>query len=1302
MANVSPSGRRGRAHGRVRADSPLREKTLKRSLVVQGIIHRTLAVAYSHLSRLNGRTLAEYCNDERIPRYIAKYLTDEENKLIASDTPVDKYEVKLLYKLFKTCCGLSSPKDKRWNSEDDRETFEFLITFCYTAHIDLQEASTADVHKLKLEMDKVLDALLLLIGKVEKEKKVDETSLKSELMKHIRGDVDYDAVEVSLMQNTYNALTEHTIHQMLVMVYTHLNNLNGRSLSNYLKKRRINLISRTRFSNEGKYLEGNPSPHKMPVSILYPVVKRVCFNFDKLELRKKDAEEELEIILSDLKKEFNTPPKELTKEQMQSGPGKSDESMRYIEKCCTIYTLLDRALEELCNKKGKDRRSIIGDLAQERLDAESVQALPELPVSSSQDASSSLQDSTPPDSPTAPDISTGLSQLVIRSSPGQSNLKAEEVNVSVLFRIMCPGGLVAQTLALVYYALRGRLQDVMDDKKNWKNAFTRAEKELIRQYDSNTGKIKDMADKDLTFLCKMLRYGCPRLSKQDDVWQTIADTVEYNITVVKRERNRLAHEVSTIKSEDLKQTLEIIENSLDIILEKTVDMLQPSENDMKTKLQKQKTEVQQGILESSKLSQAIQTKNYWTKMEEIINNVKTIGQQELLTPYLQSEILQCLSPISGSSDPRHKFLTIKEVFMERMLEDKGGIKAEGTYRVEDMLFCQNNALSAFKVFIVHGRPGDGKTSICKYAYHLWSRDVQESSQKGVDLLFYISCRNVTTKSLPTYMKKKLPQAFAGTNTDDIIPLLQEPQILFVIDGYDEAGKEAKGLIDDILTSLPDSKMIITTKTQWTPKLIEKVKNVTSRYQVLSLVEMTEEERQQYVKKIFKVMRQKDADCFRFLQYLDEMKENLNSLIQLPLTFSLLALLWIEEPGKAKKIRTLAQLYHKLIGLTLERVTKQLDKDDTYYCHEWMIALGELAWENLKKNKHHLSEEDQTPLKRRAEDLKLGVEGNNQLISSLMNCEIRDTLVGSETIWTFMLTSQQEYFAAEYIVDTIKKDKTASISKMLELSPSSREEDKNYNKKLQRLLPVLEFICGLLVIHDHVTEARLKDLTQIMAVKEPWCFIATEKMFKLLEDNSQLKSVLKEMFAGQKMETFEGHDIQNALWVLRNTSLHVPSDVTLTYNASDVPQMQPLLTYLVMQNRKIKVIVDVDKTTNISVLARFASQDGYKDIKFFFRPWKPLCFPEVIMKWPYSRPLHLKFEPALFPLMWWEALMCLLTMEKQVRKVVLTEVEAPKLYKECDKEKQKYLKMVTKAAENLLKAETVIDDDLEEGEVIIHC
>ncbi|XP_045134333.1 uncharacterized protein LOC123517934 [Portunus trituberculatus] len=1115
-------------------------ETIGRCYAIKRIVERAFGLICLHMSRLNDRTIREYCKDEEIPRFIVNFFDDVERELIHTSGFLE-FEMKLSFKFLKTCCGLKGPRDKCWNpnlgSAEEKDTFEYLIAYCWDIYVHiLSETQTMPDEIVDDHLDKVLKALLLLIEKVEREREVTMIALKSDISKLFEKTLDSCDI-CSCFQHMYIILSEHLVHQIFVMVYNHLNQLHGMSLSKFLNRKKMNLVPRTGFSNEQEFLKRNPSPEKMPVRILYQVIKRVCFHYEKRRITPK---EELLQILHEIKEEYKTPVR---------------NEKECVDKCYRLFRMLEDAFDKLCRKTGKKMEVIIGKVATKTLAAEHIQKPCELP-----DLSISIKS----DSPLESSASSTTSFRVHRSpSTNNSGLTIEEVNVCVLHKVIRPGGLASRTLAMIFKALGGEFAKIKDNGKVMRNWFKDDEKKFIEENlnDDLTSLAQKISQKDITLLCKLLRYGSSLLSAEECDWSLKSNnkyTIEYNITVIKNVRNTFAHEVISINTKDLDKKLDILRESLHTIIEKAKTLLEYHNCDMISELEKYQTIMESELQEIYKISQHLSVNNVWKELIKMRDEVIETAQQELMQPHLYGESIQNMSPITGSTDSRLNALTMEKVFMERQLEDKNDINAgiKGTYKLEDILFSHDSILDSYRVFIIHAKPGDGKTSICKYLFHLWSQDIAASSHKGVELLFYIPCRYVTIKSLSAYLKGKLPKAFGNTKNEDIIPILQEPQVLFVMDGYDEAGEEAKCLINEILTSLPDSRMIITTKTQWAPKIIEKVKTVTFDYKVLRVAEMTKEMERQCVKKLFNAMKQDTEDCNDFLRNLDEMKENLNILTHVPLTLTLLALLWIEEPKRTKKIRTLAELFQKLTALIIKRVAAQLHMDDTFNLHDWMIKLGEIAWNNLKNKKHHLGEQDLIYLNRVASKLDLGKEGYNHMMSSLLYCEIHENLLNDiEKKWTFTVTSQQEYFVAEYAVDELCHEKK-SLKSILELS---EKVDEKYKKQLQRLIPVIELICGLLAFYDKITD-NIKEITEIMSIKESWSFISLDNMFRyLIGESPQVKHVVKSMFKNEKLGTIDNCDPQSILWVLNNTSLDVEEEVTVCSTVDDLWKLSPYWT-----------------------------------------------------------------------------------------------------------------------------------------------
>lgn len=1246
-------------------DSDAELATLKRSEVVCSLIQRTFAHAFSHLCRLEGRTIQQYGKVIGIP-YIHKFFYHDMG-IIEGNTPVEDYTTRILHKLLKTCCGLKPPRDKMWESlkEEEEVTLEFLITFCWSEHESLLQAKEMTDNERMHHMERVLEALVLIIDKVEEIKDVDLSAFKSELTKRIGEKLDmYNDSPVS--HHMYHILSQHSVHKMFVIVYQELNILQGMRLSTFLISRRMNLVSHTAYSNESKFLEQDPPPQNMSISILFKVLKRVCFGFSPYERRKQTSV--LESTLNTLMTEYNT------------HPANEDE---YLRKSYNIYTLLKKALIEVHKQKeGKSIQKIIQNLPSEPYVVESFRRPFELPTCSVQPVSvapapeshtsreaSAVSTDCPAYSPHA------MSQAMAVASHADSSsavITQEMLNVAVLFSVMCPEGLAVQTLALVFKALQGNVS-VLSGR--FLRNFTRDEKQSLQSLDLTN--VDDLANKDITFLCKLIRSGCPSLSSNDDDWTIPGYTLEYYITFIRKERNKLSHEVKTIETDLLGRTLDSIAVYLDTILELTELKVERSEVDIKNQLENQRKKVRSYVNE---LKKSVPSISYYTAVEKMTEDLtrKIVrgARKELQEKYLWRENLDCLSPLRDVDDTQH--LTTKNVYVDRRLEDTDG----ASYRMKDILFPQSNVFASSRVIVIHGRTGEGKTSLSKYAYHLWSENLAEAAQNGVDLLIYIPCRFVTTRSISAYLKSRLPETLRNIHTDDVVPLMQEPGVVFVIDGYDEAGGEVEGLVDDIMTLLPASRVIITAKTQWASKIIQRVKSVTSCYKVLSLMEVTDNELQEFISKVFAALGKDTQSCDRFLAYLTEVKEDIDSLIYCPLTICLLSLLWIKKPELARKIKTSAQLYHKLIDLILERVSEKLSKDKFFF-YKWMTTLGQIAWKYIKNNQHQLNNQDLNTLKERALDLTLSLDDNNYILSSLLQCDkAQDRLDGEADLWSFMRNNQREFFAAVYLVHSLRKEES-SLRKILELDG---EQDEQYQKRLQKLEPVIEFVYGLLDKDGELTETRLTEIMEIMSVKEPWAFVAVARIFKPMLQKPGMKHAVKTLFTNQEMSTFDKCDPQSVLWVLKHTSLTVCNPVTLINTQNDLPHVKPLLEFLRSKSYSVNVKVDVNKASSVYDLANFTGDMRSEDVITTFAPWKPLCIAKLVQDWPWSDPLRLSLHPDVFHLLWWELLINLLSLHVRVTKIIYGSG-----FGELIEEGAKWL-----------CAETATDLSLAPTELLIHC
>lgn len=1203
------------------------------------------------MSVLRGRSISEYCLEENAPGFKKCMFRADDEQAMLDQAPED-WDIKLLYKLCRYMCGLRPREDPVWETRAD--TLEYLISCIWLEARKLSEAAALTDQNLNQHLDRLQKYLGRVLDKVEERKQVDLGNVKREVWKEHRRKATGTCTAVSCYSDVpymYTLLTQNIVHRIFVMAFKQLNCLKGKSVHTYLKEECKIIRPMLSFTHEEKRILKNLNivrSEEMPVSLLYKLLQRVCCLRDHREWA--TSADTLEYSLFYIMQDHDN----IALMDIHT----------YVIRSHQLYNNLEKILNCVSERSGKTKVEII-------------RKMPDEPMCSYESFPGSPDELQFPSCPfpslqtTQQPVSSQIQQESLSALHSQrvnvfSTITPEDINASCLFKALCAGGIAARTMAKVYIALSGNINNV--DPAVRKKLFTSAELSHMQG---------DVTHLDITLLYKGLRSACQLSPHSSLVWTTQGDTLEYYLYCVKNMRNKLVHEISSITNQELETKIQILESLLENILLKTSSKTQ---RDMQDEINIMKDTIQPlAHPPSIPLDKDSYYKSIKELREELTRQMVVDANKELFNLYRKASSINA-SPVTWCYDEKHKNITIGKLFSDLEIVNANDFRNESVFSLEDIISLQKNEEMGSRIIVIQGVAGAGKTSLCKYIVHLWSSDKMQANLEAIDLLIYIQCRYVTSASLSSFLMKILPDTFKNVVKEDVIPLMQEPGVLFLVDGYDEAVKEAKDLVKDILASLPESKMIITSKPQWVPKLKYEIHQTTSSCTVFSVTGFKEGQRDQYIRKFFSVMLEanpkQNTVCDKFLEYISELGEQLEALTQLPLTLALLALLWIEDHDNAVKAKTVTQLYRKLTDFMLKRLADQLNISDQHLCREWMLTLGEVAWVNLQKKQHHLSDRDITKLKRRGQEL--GVDGNTA-ISSLLRCDTQTSLTDSNDVWTFTHNCQQEFLAAEFIVDDIIMNKK-SLSDVLGFKGENGDD-----KKLQRLIQMIEFIAGLL-FYENEMEGRASEITRIISVQAPWSFMAVRRISRDLFKHNQ--EVFRNMFAGQEVASFlDEYNPECVKWVLENTSLGVPPHLRLRNPISDVLEMGPLLTRLVKRSCHPEVVIAIDHAISVSKAISFIESLGEPSVKFILLTWNSHSLCELVKKWPWPRSLHLSFPSEVFPLLWWELMMCLLGDARTPVALVHSSSDP-----RCAQ--------LVKTGAHALRAACQVDDSLDAGTVVI--
>ncbi|KAK8399148.1 hypothetical protein O3P69_004312 [Scylla paramamosain] len=116
-----------------------------------------------------------------------------------------------------------------------------------------------------------------------------------------------------------------------------------------------------------------------------------------------------------------------------------------------------------------------------------------------------------------------------------------------------------------------------------------------------------------------------------------------------------------------------------------------------------------------------------------------------------------------------------------------------------------------KVIQVTGEAGAGKTSLCRAFMAWWLKgDPIVEALADFQLLLCITCASVKSSDLHRYLHWMLPKTAKLCDTASLTRLLREAKVLWLVDGWDEATKEARGLLQDLIHSKGKSHTVLAT------------------------------------------------------------------------------------------------------------------------------------------------------------------------------------------------------------------------------------------------------------------------------------------------------------------------------------------------------------------------------------------------------------------------------------------------------------------------------------------------------------
>ncbi|KAK8742488.1 hypothetical protein OTU49_001911 [Cherax quadricarinatus] len=576
------------------------------------------------------------------------------------------------------------------------------------------------------------------------------------------------------------------------------------------------------------------------------------------------------------------------------------------------------------------------------------------------------------------------------------------------------------------------------------------------------------------------------------------------------------------------------------------------------------------------------------------------GCKELKTLYGKLTVLNPCTWLShDSSKTSLRKFQVDKIFTPLKIED-----SDRKISISELLQASTRIDGEEKIpcaLILYGLAGSGKTSLCRYILNNWCGIAEKiiNTIENFDLVFLVEVRTVKSKTLTEYLtQQRLPKTHNEQFKDsfEIIPLLQELDILFVIDGFDEAGDEAKNIVEEIFAKFSNKRIILTTCPEYHTDAVL----LSNRYDVDCLsIEVCGFDYvglKEFTIKVFTAVEEnemnREIQIGEFLKYIRGRGKVLGSHLKLPLTLALLIYLWRDNPDILNRVTTATNLYCELFKLCQEKLEERLHAGLlTGAVQNVVLFLGKQAWFMLQLNNTRIciSEDIKKKIIEKCEYEKID---DVEFMSAFLMCEIDENNEATESTYAFLHKTQMEYLAAGFLANTV-------------IGGETLDSICNNTTEWWKYREVIVFLTGHLAI-NHILERNIGPLFTLIKKSETgignynfWWKILTEALH-----HRKVADIIARELPLRRWELNDTH-VVTGLQLLSNTpvdlqelKIEMPSNV----EPYDIPELLDTMT-----NLRDKLRNRYDKNNPILVELHFWRHNEYNtklsdDFIRTLRPW----------------------------------------------------------------------------------------------------
>ena len=313
--------------------------------------------------------------------------------------------------------------------------------------------------------------------------------------------------------------------------------------------------------------------------------------------------------------------------------------------------------------------------------------------------------------------------------------------------------------------------------------------------------------------------------------------------------------------------------------------------------------------------------------------------------------------------------------------------------------------------------GIGKSFFCLKLAQDWANGAMPSTFPIFELVLLLKCKDLEGHIMDAISEQLLPRNLENKTRENFLKFIgdasNQERILIILDGWNELPEESKHHVDNVLARRVLKCCYVMVTTQKRPELWKP-------FQFDSCLEMRvlrEDDSFDYIKKHFNDAETEES-C-KGERLTEEIKRNhlLRGFLSDRPNLFLLCLLYEDNDGQLPS--SCSDLYQALVRCVLRRycdkqklkaneedmsLAKQFERD--------ILALGELAWKCLLKNRHSFREDE----------LKLERSDEKSISLGLGFVYKEESFKRSEPhhVFTFVHKTFQEYLAASYIAHNLRR------------------------------------------------------------------------------------------------------------------------------------------------------------------------------------------------------------------------------------------------------------------------------------------